>query len=141
VGSAGYASIFISYSHKDTPWKDRFVKALRGALHEKATIWCDKDIDGGTDWEHRIADELKRAEVALVLASGDYLESDWPRRELKWVCRKFQEKSIKYVFWVLLEPCAWKRTELAAFQRPHSAPADTALTVQPGSGVPGARRP
>jgi len=131
----GYPSIFISYSHKDLAWRDRFRKALRGALFEKATVWCDKDIDGGSDWEKRISAELDRADVAFVLVSADYLESDWPRRELKWICRKFQEKHIKYVFWVPLEPCAWKQTELAAFQRPQSGQSDQALNEFANAGA------
>ena len=112
----GHASIFISYSSKDSAWMERFRQALRGALYEKATVWCDHDIHGGTDWQNRLAMALHRADVALVLATDDYLESEWCRRELKYICGKFREERIKNVFWVQLKPCAWKQTELAAFQ-------------------------
>jgi hypothetical protein len=112
----GYASIFISYFHTNSSWMERFRKELRAALYRKATVWCDKDISGGTDWKDRLAVELHRADVALILATTDYLESEWCRRELQYICGKFREKRIKNVFWVQLEPCAWKQTELAGFQ-------------------------
>ena len=114
--STGYASIFISYSHANSPWMQRFRKELSAALYRKAAIWCDTDITGGTDWQDRLAVELHRADVALILATTDYLESDWCRRELQYVCSKFREKKVKNVFWVQLSPCAWKQSELAGFQ-------------------------
>lgn len=114
--STGYASIFISYSHADSSWMERFRKELRGALYEKAMVWCDNDISGGTDWKDRLATELHRADVALILASTDYLESEWCRRELEYVCSKYREKRIKNVFWVQIEPCAWEQTALSGFQ-------------------------
>jgi len=114
--SPGYASIFISYSHKNNSWMERFQKELRAALFGKATVWCDKDISGGTDWKNALAVGLHRADLALVLATTDYLESEWCRRELQYICSKFREERIKNVFWVQLEPCAWKHTELAKFQ-------------------------
>jgi serine/threonine protein kinase len=113
----GYASIFISYSHQDRPWMEVFRKELKAALYGKATVWCDQDIDGGSDWQGRLALELHRADVALILATSDYLISPWCRRELQYIDQMFQKKQIKYVFWVPLKPCAWERTELAKFQR------------------------
>jgi len=117
----GYARVFISYSHSDTSWMERFRRELNGALFKKATVWCDQDIGRGTDWENRLGLELDRADVALVLATTEYLQSKWCRRELEYVCSKFKERRIRHVFWVEIKPCAWKQTELAAFQRSGSA--------------------
>jgi hypothetical protein len=114
---SGHARIFISYSHEDTSWMERFRRELNAALFKKATVWCDKDIGRGTDWENRLAAELDRAEIALVLATTEYLQSRWCRRELEYVCGKFKEKRIGHVFWVEIKPCAWKQTELATFER------------------------
>ena len=115
--STGYARVFISYSHSDALWMERFRRELNAALFKKATVWCDKDIDRGTNWENRLDTELDRADVALILATTEYLQSKWCRRELEYVCSKFKEKRISRVFWVEIKPCAWKQTELAAFQR------------------------
>src|SRR5262245_12675239 len=116
----GYASIFISYSHQDRPWMEVFRKELKAALYGKAAVWCDQDIDSGTDWQGRLVLELHRADVALILATSDYLISPWCRRELQYIDQMFQKKQIQYVFWVPLKPCAWERTELAKFQRRES---------------------
>lgn len=113
----GFASIFLSYSHRDTEWMQLFRKELRGALFHQADVWSDADIGAGTNWGDRLNKELARAKVALVLASPDYLESNWCRKELEYVGAKFRAKLIKHVFWVELRPCAWKQTELARYQR------------------------
>jgi hypothetical protein len=48
-------TVFISYSHKDEPWKDRLVIHLR-ALEQagRITIWDDRRIDGGDKWYNEI---------------------------------------------------------------------------------------
>jgi hypothetical protein len=43
--------VFISYSHKDEPWKDRVVTHLGVLAQEgKLEIWDDRRIAGGDDW-------------------------------------------------------------------------------------------
>lgn len=109
-------TIFISYSHKNKEAMGDFRKSLRAALFEKANVWSDEHIQEGSDWSDSLAIELKRADLVLVLATTDYLESEWCRRELQSACRKFREKKIKNLFWVQLEPCPWEHSELADFQ-------------------------
>jgi len=126
----GFASIFLSYSHRDTEWMQLFRKELRGALFHQADVWSDADIGAGTNWGDRLNKELARAKVALILASPDYLESEWCRKELDYVGAKFRAKLIKHIFWVELRPCAWKQTELARYQRSgsHNAKETSALS-------------
>lgn len=121
--AAGFASIFMSYSHIDTQWTQLFRKELRGALFNRADVWTDADIGGGSDWSDRLNNELARAKVALILASPDYLESAWCRKELEYIGAKFRGQIIKKVFWVEVRPCAWKQTELARYQRSGSSTA------------------
>lgn len=85
---------------------ERFRRELNAALFNKATVWCDQDIGGGTNWENRLQTELDRADVAVVLATTEYLQSKWCRREMAYVCDKFKEKRIGRVFWVEITPCA-----------------------------------
>jgi serine/threonine protein kinase len=134
--TSGYASIFISYSHGDAAWMDRFRRELKAALYNRATIWCDKDIDKGSRWEERLAREIAKADLALILASTEYLQSTWCRRELETICAKVKQGTgdkanqlgprvhakanphkLKRLFWVALRPCAWKQTELGDFER------------------------
>jgi serine/threonine protein kinase len=122
---------------------ERFRKELRAALFNRAKIWCDKDIERGSRWEERLAQEIAGADVALILASTEYLQSKWCRRELDSICEKVTqrvekqskssaahqsrargERRLQRVFWVALRACAWTQTELADFQRS----GDTALS-------------
>lgn len=94
--STGYARVFISYCHSDSVWMERFRRELNAALFNKATVWCDQDIGGGTNWENRLQTELDRADVALVLATTEYLQSKWCRREqFALVMRYFQENGLE----------------------------------------------
>src|ERR1044072_6244657 len=118
-----YPSIFISYSHKNKEAMGKFGKQLRAALFRKANVWSDERIREGYDSSDSLATEFKRADLVLVLATTDYLESEWCRRELQYAARKFREKKIKNLFWVLLEPCPWEHSELAEFQSDSSSKA------------------
>jgi hypothetical protein len=48
VSTSTKPTVFISYSHKDESWKDRFVPQLR-ALEQagRIVVWDDRKIDGG----------------------------------------------------------------------------------------------
>ena len=47
-GLFAMGKIFISYSHKDDEWKDKFVTHL--GVMEELEIWDDRKIEGGDDW-------------------------------------------------------------------------------------------
>lgn len=121
-------SIFISYSRRDKEWREQFREQLRAALYEKARVWCDEDIDGGRNWQDVLPDELERADIALVLASTQYLQGEWCRKELSYLCSKYREKRLRNIFWVQLRHCAWKQSELEAFQWPRAMSNDMALS-------------
>jgi hypothetical protein len=74
-------TVFISYSHKDEPWKDRLRPHL-GVLERlgQITIWDDRQIDPGGQWFEDIKGVMDRAAVALCLISADYLASDFVTR-------------------------------------------------------------
>jgi hypothetical protein len=111
-------SIFISYSRKDSAWREQFQAQLRAALYDKARVWCDMDLGGGKNWQEALPEELERADIALILASTNYLQGEWSRRELGYLCSKYRDKRLGNIFWVQLRHCAWKQSELEAFQCP-----------------------
>ena len=41
------ATLFISYSHRDEPWKDRVVKHIAVLATEGLGVWDDRRIDAG----------------------------------------------------------------------------------------------
>jgi len=102
-------SVFISYSHKDEAWKDRVVTHLKvlekqGLLHS----WNDRDIAPGSDWLPRIAEELNKAKVVVLLISADFLTSDFILgTEVPLILSRRQSEGIT-VIPMIVRPCTIK---------------------------------
>ncbi|HSH74481.1 MAG TPA: TIR domain-containing protein [Longimicrobiales bacterium] len=95
-------SIFISYSHKDSDWAERFERML-STQRDKVRVFRDPNISTGEDWESRLQAEIGRARIALVLVSNDLLGSDYVTgRELPWILKARSDGLI--VNWVEIEP-------------------------------------
>ncbi len=68
--------MFISYSHKD----ERYLKDLESHLASlkitnHLTVWADTEIRAGDRWDASIVEELRTADVVLLLLSADFLAS------------------------------------------------------------------
>jgi hypothetical protein len=76
-------SVFICYAHKDNEDKDlqrRWADRVRGLLEsqeqfDSLTVWWDRDISAGDDWEKRILRALGRTSAAVLLVSPHFLQS------------------------------------------------------------------
>lgn len=70
--------VFISYSHKDEEFKNSLTEHLAG-LVRSGTIseWNDRKIVAGTDWSHKIDENLRNADLILFLISSSFLSSDY----------------------------------------------------------------
>ncbi len=77
----GKQRVFLSYSHADDRWRDRFL------VHAKSwdlDVWADPYIRVGDDWHREIGDALDAARIGVCLVSVDFLASDYIREyELK----------------------------------------------------------
>ncbi len=107
--------IFISYSHKDTDWKDRLVTHL-GVLQqqEQLDFWTDAEIRIGEAWLKKIEDAMAAASVAILLVSADSLTSAFIlRKEIKTLLERRDSEGLA-IFPILVRPCAWKRVEWLA---------------------------
>ncbi len=103
------ARIFVSYSHRDEPWKDRVVKHLRVLAGEGLEVWDDRRIAAGADWEPEIARAIAECDVALLLVSADFLTSRFILgQEVPPLLQRRQEQGIR-VIPVIVSPCAWSR--------------------------------
>ena len=102
--------LFISYSHKDRVFLERFWTHL-SPLETQYGLqrWDDSRIQPGDIWLDEIERALDRAQVALLLVSPDFLASDFIRRqELPCLFEAAQNDGLK-ILWVPLLPCSWKR--------------------------------
>ena len=109
-GSLQRHELFISYSHKDRAFLERFWTHL-SPLETQYGLqrWDDSRIQPGDIWLDEIERALARAQVALLLVSPDFLASDFIRRqELPCLFEAAQNDGLK-ILWVPLLPCSWKR--------------------------------
>jgi len=71
-------TIFISYSHANKEWLERFTKALRIAVvSESYSIWSDEQIGAGRRWEREIEEKIASARIALLLVTPEFLHSTY----------------------------------------------------------------
>jgi len=70
--------VFFSYSHRDSEHLDRILIHLRPV--ERAGVlklWSDKRLTAGDRWRDEIERALRRARVAILLISADFLASNF----------------------------------------------------------------
>jgi hypothetical protein len=118
--------IFISYSHKDTEWKDRLVTHLNVLVQEEQIeLWTDDEIRIGEEWFEKIQEEMDTASVAIFLVSPDSLTSKFIRREEIKRLLERRDKEGLALFPILVGPCVWSRVDWLA-----------RLQIRPKDGIP-----
>ena len=99
-------NIFISYSHQDARYleQDALFGFLKGLERDNIEFWTDLEIKPGELWDQAIKNRIQTCDMALVLVSQGFLDSDY--------CRNVEIEQLlaatKYVFPVILSPCDWK---------------------------------
>lgn len=102
------SKLFLSYSHDDQVWRDRFLRYLKGIVTVGEKLWVDSaSIKAGDDWERDITAALRESRCALLLLTPNYLDCGrYARRELTMALAQRQDDLI--VLPVLVEPCLWR---------------------------------
>jgi len=103
-------NVFISYSQKDTKFKDRLMTHL-GAFRKENRIylWHDKMIGVGEDWRITIDNALKRADAAILLVSADFLASEFIcDTEVPLFLERRAKEGLRMIP-VIIKPCAWEK--------------------------------
>ena len=120
--------VFISYSHRDEPWKDQLQTQL-GVLAAEGLLdsWDDRRIGAGDAWHEEIDAAIQAARVAILLITAHFLTSKFILNEE--VPRLLARPGLR-VFPVLADYCPWQRVAwLAQMQlRP--------VDARPLSGMP-----
>ena len=114
---SGGVSIFVSYAHEDETLKkelDKYLKALRRST--KITVWNDRELIAGQEWDGAIMSELGRADIILLLVSVDFNASDfiWDK-ELAAAMKRHDEGSARVVP-IILRKCDWRKLPYAKLQ-------------------------
>ncbi|MCF7859130.1 MAG: toll/interleukin-1 receptor domain-containing protein [Candidatus Cloacimonetes bacterium] len=105
-------NIFVSYSHKNYSWIDKedefnLVPYLAESLkYHKVKIWYDPDLKTlpGIDYERKIISEINKAQIAILLLSQDFINSDFINKiELPEIKKRNQNGTLEIVP-ILVEP-------------------------------------
>ena len=72
--------VFLSYASAD-----RAKAATLASLLQNAgwSVWWDRDVQGGEEWERRIEAELEAAKCVVILWTRKSISSDWVIREAR----------------------------------------------------------
>ncbi|OHB50686.1 MAG: hypothetical protein A2Y10_02350 [Planctomycetes bacterium GWF2_41_51] len=100
--------LFYSYSHKDEALRDELETHLK-LLQRQGHIssWHDRKILGGEEWDKKIDENLKNAEIILLLVSADFVASDYCYDvEMNNAMQKHENKEAVVVP-VIIRDCDW----------------------------------
>ena len=99
--------VFVSYSHQDANYleKGSLLGFLKGLEKDGIEFWTDKKIRPGELWDEVIKANIENADIALVLVSQGFLDSEY--------CQNVEIENFlakkAHVFPVILSPCDWHR--------------------------------
>jgi TIR domain-containing protein/uncharacterized protein DUF4062 len=70
--------LFYSYAREDAGLREELAKHLR-VLERNRIIesWYDNMLPPGAEWSDKIAEELEKADIVVLLVSSDFLDSDY----------------------------------------------------------------
>jgi tetratricopeptide (TPR) repeat protein len=109
--------LFYSYSHQDEALRDQLEKHL-ALLKQQGVIveWHDRKITAGTEWEGQIDEQLKSADLILLLISSDFLHSKYCYEvEMQEALRR-QAAREAVVVPVILRPVDWESAPFGKLQ-------------------------
>jgi len=103
--------VFVSYSHKDSQYlgDTSLLGFMRGLKKDGADFWYDTRLTAGEQWDDEIRTQLEQADIALILVSQSFLDSEYCTNvEVKDFVERSKAHGLTIVP-VILSPCDWKR--------------------------------
>ena len=99
--------LFCSYCHADEKHRKRFTKQI-SLLKNKGLVseWNDRMIPPGDEWETKIYEELRQAEVIVLFLSPDFIDSDNCGKEAKLALSLRKNQGVM-VIPIILRACDW----------------------------------
>ncbi|MBF0180873.1 MAG: TIR domain-containing protein [Magnetococcales bacterium] len=85
------------------------------SLEGKVTAWHDGMIEAGVEWELPIRQALARCNVAVLLVSRSFLNSDYVKRIELPLLQERQRSGAIHLLPVVVGPCGWKKSRLGEF--------------------------
>jgi hypothetical protein len=110
--------LFISCSHNDKDYLDRLLVHLKPLERENIIdLWLDKKLSAGDKWKTKIEESLRKARVAILLISADFLASDFiVNNELPPLLKAAEAEGTRIIP-IIVKPCRFSRDRsLSSFQ-------------------------
>lgn len=108
---------FISYSHKDEKYLERLKVHITQLQREHLVeSWTDQEIHAGAALDKTINDQLQASELFIALLSPDYIASNYCYEKEFEKALEMQSQGSLHIVPVIVEPCEWQNTPLAAFK-------------------------
>ena len=100
---------FVSYAHHDFRMFGEFRTHLKSIERAFAlNLWSDTRISAGHYWNSKIEDAIEHADVFILLASPDFIASDYIYDHEIPAIKKRHQLASALVIPVVLKRCAWQ---------------------------------
>ena len=109
--------LFYSYSHKDESFREELEAHLNN-LKRNGFLepWHDRKIGASDDWKNSIDDNLKGADIILLLVSADFIASDYCYEKEMKTALELNNNGEARVVPVIVRDVNWKNTPFARLQ-------------------------
>lgn len=111
--------IFYSYAHVDWRMQKNLHQALRPLRRTRrfeVQEWYDGCIRPGSEWEPNIIENLKNADVILLLLTPAFIDSKYCyEKELEYALQRHRQGVVRIIP-VLLRDVAWRDRKFSPFQ-------------------------
>ena len=109
--------VFISYSSQDVDLQRKLNTALSTLKRKwRLDCWTDQEILPGNEWDSEIMENLKEADIVLLLISSDFIGSDYCYIKEMEVALQRHKDGVAKVIPVILRPCQWKNMPFSHIQ-------------------------
>ncbi len=111
------ARVFYSYAREDEVLREQLAKHLR-VLERNRIIesWYDDMIAPGAEWADRIADEMRKADIIVLLVSSDFLDSEYCYKvEMQEALKRHEAGKVR-VMPIIVRSAIWEESPLASLK-------------------------
>ncbi|MFY9821251.1 MAG: toll/interleukin-1 receptor domain-containing protein [Thermoanaerobaculia bacterium] len=113
-------TVFISYSHKDPEWVEA-LRTMMAPLRRSGivNVWWDGEIKAGTPWREEIDRAMASAQVAVLLVSKHFYDSDFIMdEEVPYLLEAAETRGVS-IFWIPVSHAVHDYGPFASIQAAH----------------------
>jgi hypothetical protein len=109
--------VFVSYSHRDEEIKNELIKHISPLKRINLIAdWHDRKIEAGDKWEQVISENLKKADIIILLVSIDFINSEYCYGTEMDAALDRETAGQAVIIPVIARSCMWKNSRFAPYQ-------------------------